>query len=356
MLVLGFFFCWWVKGLKDGSTAIVAILRQDQLYVANTGDSRAIVCEDATPIPLSTDHKPMDLKEMNRIRAAGGDVFLGRVQGILAVARAFGDIDFKGESGETGFITCEPDIKMWTINEKTEFIVLACDGVWDVMSNYDVVKFVREKLLQGLSPQTVTEQLVLQCFHRGSMDNISAIIVSFLTPSKIHHIHATKNLEVKKIIPDRVLIIDSMDNIDMVKKQPKSSESRRIVRSPRHSRLNSLVTDDLPNLNPTPVIAPIDIQNLLEPVIPPPPVASEAITIRERSSSNGSGGTLSQSGRKLLSMNSPPSKSANSLQPMGNNINKSSPFKHNSLIARQNITWDVHFTLFWKVTKEKNCK
>jgi serine/threonine protein phosphatase PrpC len=103
------------------------------------------------------------------------------VEGVLAVARAFGDIDFKDKkSYGAGAITCEPEIKIWNITEKTEFIVLACDGLWDVFSNGCVANFVRRRLLIGKTPQSVCESLVKYAYQKGSRDNISAVIVSFL--------------------------------------------------------------------------------------------------------------------------------------------------------------------------------
>eukprot|EP01125_Pyxidicula_operculata_P019209 TRINITY_DN694_c3_g4_i2.p1 TRINITY_DN694_c3_g4~~TRINITY_DN694_c3_g4_i2.p1 ORF type:complete len:339 (+),score=72.00 TRINITY_DN694_c3_g4_i2:42-1058(+) len=190
------------QGIKDGSTAIVAILRGDQLYVANTGDSRAIICDDGMAIPLSSDHKPSDTREKKRILDAGAHVLLGRVQGVLAVSRAFGDIDFKNrETCGAGWISAEPDVKLWNVTEKTEFFLLACDGVWDVMSTFQVAKFVREKLLIGFHPQVVAEQLVYHVHRCGSTDNISVVLVSLLSVDKIRRIHQTKCIlkEVKEI-------------------------------------------------------------------------------------------------------------------------------------------------------------
>uniref|UniRef100_A0A6B2L3N8 protein-serine/threonine phosphatase n=1 Tax=Arcella intermedia TaxID=1963864 RepID=A0A6B2L3N8_9EUKA len=238
------------QGLKDGSTAIVVIIKGNQIYVANTGDSRAILCDKSSAVPLSTDHKPLDNKERKRINAAGGHVFLGRVQGVLGVARAFGDIDFKREGGE-GFVTCEPDIKLWNRTETTEFIVLACDGVWDVMTTEDVTKFVRDKLMQGMPPQEVTELLVYHCFQRGSLDNISAIIVSFLTPEKIARLKTQGK-------PPRS------------SKLSKETKAGKSAKSPLIKKKMNQYMDPVQNIHEIPKATEqlVDIQALLDPVLP----------------------------------------------------------------------------------------
>jgi len=169
------------KGDKSGSTGVAVLIRDKQMFVANTGDSRCIICEESNVYALTNDHKPYNSFEKDRILHSGGHVVSGRVEGVLAVARAFGDIEFKNkESFGPGAITCEPEIKIWNISDKTEFIVLACDGLWDVFSNGCVANFVRKRLLKGQTPQKVCESLVKYAYQKGSRDNISAVIVSFL--------------------------------------------------------------------------------------------------------------------------------------------------------------------------------
>jgi len=172
------------KGDKSGSTGVAVLIRDKQLYVANTGDSRCIICQDSNIIALTSDHKPNQPFETARILESGGHVVEGRVEGVLGVARSFGDRDFKNKkSYGPGAITCEPDIKIWSINEKTEFLVLACDGLWDVLTNETVGNFVRKRLIKGRNPQKVSEHLVKYAYTKGSKDNISALVISFLNVS-----------------------------------------------------------------------------------------------------------------------------------------------------------------------------
>jgi len=168
------------NGDKSGSTGVATLINDGQIFIANTGDSRCIICEDARVYALSSDHKPSIPFERERILNHGGQITQGRVQGTLAVARAFGDIEYKDKlTFGAGVLTCEPDIKIWNVVESTEFMVLACDGLWDVMSNEEVARFVRKRLLKGISPQKVCEALVRTAYKIGSTDNISVVIVSF---------------------------------------------------------------------------------------------------------------------------------------------------------------------------------
>ncbi|KAL5214013.1 hypothetical protein ABZP36_003165 [Zizania latifolia] len=129
-----------------GSTAVVALLVRDRLVVANCGDSRAVLCRAGAPIPLSSDHKPDRPDEKARIEAAGGQVMYSngaRVRGILAMSRALGDKYLKPE------VICEPDI---TITERTvedECVILASDGMWDVISNETASDVARQCLEDG---------------------------------------------------------------------------------------------------------------------------------------------------------------------------------------------------------------
>lgn len=163
---------------QDGSCAVTVLIRNDHIYVANAGDSRAIVSQADEIIPLSRDHKPTDTEEAARVANLGGKIIGGRVDAVLAVSRAFGDLDYRKQ------ITCEPDIKLWSIVPDTEFVVMGCDGVWDVISNEDVGDFVRTQLFEGTHPETVAENLVNLCLEKHSLDNVSVIIVSFLTKER----------------------------------------------------------------------------------------------------------------------------------------------------------------------------
>lgn len=140
-----------------GCTAVVCLIRSDVLIVANAGDSRAVLCRDGTAVALSDDHKPNRPAELERISKAGGTVerqqigtvVQHRVNGNLNLSRSIGDLQYKRNSSrgpEEQMICSTPDVTVHARSPADEFIVLACDGVWDVMSNQEVVDFIRNRL------------------------------------------------------------------------------------------------------------------------------------------------------------------------------------------------------------------
>ncbi|KAF6778064.1 hypothetical protein AHF37_02243 [Paragonimus kellicotti] len=142
-------------GVDSGTTACVALLLPVngvvKLYVANAGDSRAVLCRGAAAVDLSVDHKPEDEDEKSRITAAGGTVTRdGRVNGGLNLSRALGDHSYKQVKGlplSDQMITPVPDITQFDlIPGSDEFLVIACDGVWNSMTSQEVISFVYDRL------------------------------------------------------------------------------------------------------------------------------------------------------------------------------------------------------------------
>ncbi|XP_066348920.1 probable protein phosphatase 2C 37 [Miscanthus floridulus] len=134
-----------------GSTAVVAILVRGRLIVANCGDSRAVLCrglEGTPPVALSFDHKPNRPDEMERIQAAGGQVlFINgyRVRGILAMSRAIGDRWLRPE------VIAEPEITITDRTVEDQCLILASDGMWDVIDN-DIACNVAREVLEDWNP------------------------------------------------------------------------------------------------------------------------------------------------------------------------------------------------------------
>ncbi|XP_009394143.2 probable protein phosphatase 2C 52 isoform X1 [Musa acuminata AAA Group] len=156
----------------DGSTASTAVLIGKHLYVANVGDSRAVISKTGKAIPLSNDHKPNRSDERKRIEDAGGVVtWTGtwRVGGILAMSRAFGNRLLKQ------FVVAEPEIQEQVVDEELETLVLASDGLWDVVANEDAVSLARVEE----EPEAAARKLTETAFSRGSADNITCIVVRF---------------------------------------------------------------------------------------------------------------------------------------------------------------------------------
>lgn len=140
-------------GSSSGCTAVVALLVDRELFVANAGDSRCVVCRDGKALEMSLDHKPEDTEELERIKKAGGRVTLdGRVNGGLNLSRAIGDHGYKMNKElkpEEQMISAKPDIKRITIAPSDEFMVIACDGIWNFMSSEEVIEFVKVRLNDG---------------------------------------------------------------------------------------------------------------------------------------------------------------------------------------------------------------
>lgn len=121
------------------------------LTVANAGDSRAVLCRaGGITEPLSFDHKPLQEREMTRIKKAGGFVNqFGRVNGNLNLSRSIGDLKYKQVPGidpAEQIITSEPDIIQVTLDPEDEFIILGCDGIWDCLTNENAVQYVLDRI------------------------------------------------------------------------------------------------------------------------------------------------------------------------------------------------------------------
>lgn len=160
-----------------GTTALIAILEGHNLVVANVGDSRGVMCNGkGNVIPLSFDHKPDQMRESKRIKEAGGFVtFAGvwRVAGILATSRALGDYPLKDKK----LVIADPDILTFDLQDHNPlFVILASDGLWDTFTNEEAVNFIKERINE---PDYGAKSLTLQSYYRGSLDNITVIIINF---------------------------------------------------------------------------------------------------------------------------------------------------------------------------------
>ncbi|XP_044727590.1 probable protein phosphatase 2C T23F11.1 isoform X2 [Chrysoperla carnea] len=180
------------ESLRDeqaGSTAVTILIKDKRLYCANVGDSRAIASVNGQVEQLSFDHKPGNEIEMQRITAGGGWVEFNRVNGNLALSRALGDFSFKKnekKSAEEQIVTANPDIECRQINENWEFVVIACDGIWDVLTNEEVLNFVRSRIGTGMDPEDICEELMMRCLSPDctmaglGCDNMTVVLICFL--------------------------------------------------------------------------------------------------------------------------------------------------------------------------------
>ncbi|RMZ70385.1 phosphatase 2c [Pyrenophora seminiperda CCB06] len=144
--------------------------RQRVLYTANVGDARIVLCRNGRALRLSYDHKGSDENEGRRVASAGGLILNNRVNGVLAVTRALGDAYMKD------LVTGHPYTTETVIQaDQDEFLILACDGLWDVCSDQEAVDLVR----QVHDPQEASKKLVDYALARFSTDNLSCMVVRF---------------------------------------------------------------------------------------------------------------------------------------------------------------------------------
>eukprot|EP00457_Paulinella_chromatophora_P005104 gb/GEZN01005118.1/.p1 GENE.gb/GEZN01005118.1/~~gb/GEZN01005118.1/.p1 ORF type:complete len:507 (-),score=112.69 gb/GEZN01005118.1/:189-1709(-) len=165
-----------------------------RVVVGNVGDSRCVLGHEGTgeALALSKDHKPNQKKEARRIKNAGGEVKTqkegpARVDGMIAVCRAFGDFAFKNNQklpADEQKLIAVPDLKVVETNDSRHFLFLGCDGVFDVMSNQEVVAFIaaalRKQRKSGeVDPAAIMKDLTAHCIQKETKDNVTAMLVLF---------------------------------------------------------------------------------------------------------------------------------------------------------------------------------
>ncbi|CAN0250482.1 unnamed protein product, partial [Pylaiella littoralis] len=181
-------------GFDCGATAVMGLLVGGKtLVVANAGDSRCVVSRKGEAVDMSTDHKPEDDVELARIEKAGGAVVDGRVQGNLNLSRAIGDLMYKADealSPEEQMITADPELKTLELTPEDEFIVLACDGVWNSLTSQETIDFVRTRLIDSGDEPPLSKACSDLCDaccadtvdgDGTGLDNVTAVIVQLNT-------------------------------------------------------------------------------------------------------------------------------------------------------------------------------
>ena len=175
-----------------GTTACVVLITKDTIYCANLGDSRAVLCQTVKrAVPLSEDHKPDLPEEKKRIDLAGHYVSEERVDGQLALSRAMGDHNFKDQpmvKAEEQAVSPLPDITIRQRNSADQFILVACDGIWDCVSNEECVgKLTDYQKEMRLKPENITppvarlfDEICPDTMGDGvGTDNMTAILIKF---------------------------------------------------------------------------------------------------------------------------------------------------------------------------------
>lgn len=178
---------------SSGCAATAAVITSDSIVCGNAGDSRTVLGRRGIAKPLSFDHKPDNIGETSRIEAAGGFVEMGRVNGNLALSRALGDFTFKRNLSlppEEQIVTAAPDIVEHKRDKDDEFVILACDGIWDCMSSQQAVEFARRCIAEKLDLQQICELMMEECLAPESdmsgigCDNMTVCIVALFQPDQ----------------------------------------------------------------------------------------------------------------------------------------------------------------------------
>eukprot|EP00878_Enallax_costatus_P007901 GHUV01008266.1.p1 GENE.GHUV01008266.1~~GHUV01008266.1.p1 ORF type:complete len:250 (+),score=87.35 GHUV01008266.1:378-1127(+) len=191
-------------GPQAGTTACVALVRTDQLYVASVGDSRCVLSDNGKAVALTRDHKAHDAEEARRVMQAGLSIERNRVRtknSSLAMTRTLGDTKYKqpelppakqavtpipdttsvGVDVNGGAAAGTPDVDELGV---ADFLILACDGLWDCMSNQQAVTFLHVAMDKGLSPQAAALALVDEVLSptttaMPTSDNVTVLVVQF---------------------------------------------------------------------------------------------------------------------------------------------------------------------------------
>ena len=213
-----------IKIKKSGSCALILITNEDNIYIANLGDSRGIICSNNNLINiLSIDHKPRNEYESQRVYKFGGKIEkvndIYRIfPGGLSVARTIGDSESKLPEfgGVLNIISSTPDLLTFKNNGNIDFIILGCDGIYDNLSNKKIVYCVYYTLLRQLKKNDVvnkekiiskiTKNIIKEALKYHSKDNLSCI---FLTMEKFEKLFNKEKTTLNKI----QLILEKLNEI-----------------------------------------------------------------------------------------------------------------------------------------------
>jgi len=180
-----------VCGQDSGCTAVVTLLnhKTKKIITANIGDSRGVLSRAGKAVELSFDHKPEDDIELTRIKKAGGYLTPdGRVKGGLNLSRAFGDHQYKQYRKLPLFeqmVTAKPDFTVHDLTDEDEFMIIACDGIWNSMTSQEAVNYVRDRLRKDEKISEIIKELfdlILAPDTDGDgtgCDNMTCVIVAF---------------------------------------------------------------------------------------------------------------------------------------------------------------------------------
>ena len=168
----------------SGSTVLACLFDgTDRLYVASLGDCRCVLATRDGYCNLTTDCRADRPDEVARVVAARGFVANRRLNGQIAVSRALGDFAFKSPPDAPPAVSCEPDITEVQLRDGDDFLLIGCDGLYDVLTSEEAVDFARDQLRAGRPLDAAALNLVHHAIDdRDSRDNVSVILAK-LSPA-----------------------------------------------------------------------------------------------------------------------------------------------------------------------------
>uniref|UniRef100_A0A5S6QZJ2 protein-serine/threonine phosphatase n=1 Tax=Trichuris muris TaxID=70415 RepID=A0A5S6QZJ2_TRIMR len=206
---------------KSGSTVVCALITPDHIFVANLGDSRALLCQDGRVSFATEDHKPYLPKERCRIVNAGGSVMIDRVNGSLAVSRALGDYEYKSVGGLNAceqLVSPEPDLFVIerAAEPNEEFLLLACDGVFDVTTNQELCDFILSRLRVSGDLAIICNEILDSCLSKDSRDNMSVVLVALPGAPAVSNEAVEHEKHLENILRERIeSIVQRCENAEL---------------------------------------------------------------------------------------------------------------------------------------------
>ena len=182
---------------KSGSCALVCLIIDNNLYIANCGDSHAIISiNSGKEIKLlNSIHRPNNIKEKERIIKNGGSIYIRNsimriIPGRLSVSRAFGDKDAKlNDYGENNnILICTPEVVNINLrNQKVDFLIMGCDGIFEYLTNEDCVSLAWKIMKENIKNYNnfhqmngdIVDLIIKSALKRNSIDNVTVLFVSF---------------------------------------------------------------------------------------------------------------------------------------------------------------------------------
>ncbi|XP_076833381.1 protein phosphatase, Mg2+/Mn2+ dependent, 1Na (putative) [Brachyhypopomus gauderio] len=226
---------------RSGSTVAAVIISPQNIYFINCGDSRACLSRRGRVTFCTEDHKPCNPGEKDRIQSAGGSVTRRRVNGSLAVSRALGDFAFKEVQWRTQteqLVSPEPEVRELERVSSDEFLVVACDGVWDAVGSEELCTFVRDRLHVCDDLRDVCAQVLDLCLQKGSLDNMTVIIICFSGAPHVTPEALQQEAKLEQLLDHKV------EEVIQVSRSNKGREPELL------DVMKLLATEDIPGLPP----------------------------------------------------------------------------------------------------------